>query len=274
MSEKIPMSENSLPLVPSQTNISPEDAPVIEFHNFFFRYGNTGKFALKNINLTVQAGEVLLLGGISGSGKSTLCSAITGGIPFNIKGQMKGTVELLGKSVWHYTAEELATLIAYVFQNADEQLVTFTVRDEIAFALENMCLPKESILTKIQAIANSLDILHLLDRSIYTLSGGEKQKVVLAANLVMNPEILILDEPLAFLDQHGEQNLLKWLTTIRTANPRLIIIIVEHRLRLFVDFIDRICLLNKWGELEFDAPPSQYFQSRETFQEIFLRDHL
>ncbi len=268
------MSENSPPSVPSHLNSSIEGAPVIEFHNFFFRYGNTGEFALKNINLTIQAGEVILLGGISGSGKSTLCSAITGAIPFSIKGQMKGSVELLGNSVWNYTTEELATLIAYVFQNADEQLVTFSVWDEIAFALENMCLPKESIRAKIQEISESLGIDQLLDRSIYSLSGGEKQKVVLAASLVMDPEILILDEPLAFLDQHGEENLLRWLSTIRTANPRLTIIIVEHRLRLFVDFIDRICLLNKWGELEFDASPSQYFQSRGDFQEIFLRDHL
>ncbi|MHA1672510.1 MAG: ATP-binding cassette domain-containing protein [Promethearchaeota archaeon] len=268
------MSENSPPSVPSHLNPSIKGAPVIEFHDFFFRYGNTGEFALKNIDLTIQSGEVILLGGISGSGKSTLCSAITGAIPFNIKGQMKGSVELLGKTVFDYTAEELATLIAYVFQNADEQLVTFSVRDEIAFALENMCLSKNSILTKIQDISQSLGIQHLLDRSIYSLSGGEKQKVVLAASLVMNPEILILDEPLAFLDQTGENNLLKWLSVIRSANPRLTIIIVEHRLRLFVDFIDRICLLNKWGELEFDAPPSQYFQSRGDFQEIFLRDHL
>ncbi|MHA1619964.1 MAG: ATP-binding cassette domain-containing protein, partial [Promethearchaeota archaeon] len=268
------MSENSSLPLSSQSPPSSEGAPVIEFHNFFFRYGNTGEFALKNIYLTIRVGEVILLGGISGSGKSTLCSAITGGIPFNIKGQMKGSVNLFGKSVWKYTAEELATLIAYVFQNADEQLVTFSVWDEIAFALENMCLPKEEIRTKIQKISDSLGIKPLLDRSIYSLSGGEKQKVVLAASLVMDPKILILDEPLAFLDQQGEQNLLKWLSSIRSANPLLTIIIVEHRLRLFVDFIDRICLLNKWGELEFDATPSQYFQSRGNFNEIFLRDHL
>jgi energy-coupling factor transport system ATP-binding protein len=246
--------------------------PVICFQNFTFRYASNLPNALDSIDLCINSGEIILLGGISGSGKSTLCNAIAGRIPHIISGQMKGKYHLFDQEIWHYSLEELAQQITYVFQNADEQLVTFTVYDEIAFAAENYQLTMAEIETRVQKISSEIGITHLLHRSIHTLSGGEKQKVVLAANLILEPKILILDEPLAFLDQTGEKLLVDTLKKMHKLHPELIIIIVEHRLTPFVDILNRIVLLDEYGKKVFDGDISTYSQFQQDNRKIFLRD--
>jgi energy-coupling factor transport system ATP-binding protein len=232
--------------------------PVVEFDHFFFRYGDNGPFALKDVSLRIDQGAVVFIGGPSGAGKTTLCNAIAGLIPFKITGQMKGNVRLLGKNMVDYTSSELAGLIGFVFQNADEQLVTFTVFDEIAFAVENLQIPREEIQERIHVIAQQLHIEHLLSRSVSSLSGGEKQKVIIAANLVMLPRILILDEPTAFLDVHAEKMLIDTLQELHQADPSMTIVIVDHRLSPFESMIDAIVLLDKAGRVEFSGTFDAY----------------
>ena len=260
--------------ISSQPLISPQDyrIDIVKLTNYSFRYGESGPFALKNINLTISKGKTLLIGGVSGSGKSTLCNTIAGRIPFSITGQYSGEFLLLDKDIWSHDQEDLARDISYVFQNADEQLVTFTVFDEIAFAAENLNISKVEIKSRVDQIAEDLGINKLLNRAIFSLSGGEKQKVILAANLVMNPKILILDEPLAFLDSHGEKRFLKILKKLRIINPELTIIIVEHRLQPFMTIVDQILVLNHEGSLDFQGDPQNYLQYKLQSPTIHLRD--
>ncbi|UYP48715.1 Vitamin B12 import ATP-binding protein BtuD [Candidatus Lokiarchaeum ossiferum] len=245
---------------------------IVQLKNYSFRYGNSGPFALKNINLNISSGKTLLIGGVSGSGKSTLCNTIAGRIPFNITGQYSGEFLLQNRDIWAHDQENIARDISYVFQNADEQLVTFTVFDEIAFAAENLNISKKETQLRVNQIAEDLGITKLLKRSIFSLSGGEKQKVILAANLVMNPKILILDEPLAFLDSHGEIRFLKILNKLRRINPDLTIIIVEHRLQPFMTIVDQILVLNHEGSIDFQGNPQKYLQYKLKSPKIHLRD--
>ncbi|MHA1619268.1 MAG: ATP-binding cassette domain-containing protein, partial [Promethearchaeota archaeon] len=173
--------------------------------------------------------------------------------------------------IWSYSPEHLYQKVSYVFQNAEEQLVTFSVFDEIAFAAENLCYSPEEIREKVSQTANALGITHLLSRNILDLSGGEKQKVILAASLVMSPKILILDEPLAFLDKNGEKRLVNLLRKLHRIQPDLTIIVVEHRLEPFQTLLNRILLLNAHGKLAFDGTLQEYNQYILTVPTKYLR---
>ncbi|MHA1648262.1 MAG: ATP-binding cassette domain-containing protein, partial [Promethearchaeota archaeon] len=263
----------SFPEYSSNTDLM-EPTSSIHFSDFSFRYGTkeNSPFALKNISLSIPYGDIVLIGGISGSGKSTLCNAIAGRIPFNITGQMSGKIKIFGKDIWNFTPEDLSKKISVIFQNAEEQLVTFTVYDELAFAAENLKLEEPEIRKRVENIATSLGIKALLERPILQLSGGEKQKVVIGAALVMSPEILILDEPLAFLDKIGESMLHSILKKIHKQNPKLTIIIVEHRLNPFSDLLDKILLLDSKGYLIFNNTLDEYRSWVKTQQIKYLRD--
>ncbi|MHA1562672.1 MAG: ABC transporter ATP-binding protein, partial [Promethearchaeota archaeon] len=254
------------------TSLDSETNPIIEFSNFSFRYEKQQEFALNNINLSIFPGEIILLGGISGSGKSTLCNAISGRIPFTISGQMKGNLNIFKKNIWDYNQEEISQKISYVFQNAEEQLISFSVFDEIAFAAENLRLPTDEIKQRVNNITEALGITELLNRSIYSLSSGEKQKTILAANLVMSPKILLLDEPLAFLDKNGEILLKNILENLHKIDPSLTIVIIEHRLKPFYSLINRILLLNQYGELVFNGKTGDYEDYIKKGNIRYLRD--
>lgn len=231
---------------------------IITFKDFSFIYGddNNAKPALNDISFDLKKGEVLILAGPSGSGKSTLSYVINGLIPFRIKGLMKGKVDILGKNIMDYDFMELSKKIGLVSQNPSDQLVTFTVRDEIAFGLENLSCPKNEIVQKIDDISKLMNIEHLLDRNIDELSGGQKQLVVLSSILVMEPDILILDEPIAFLDQSSETLLMDRLRRfILSERFDMSIIIIEHRLSRVIDFADKLLVLNQDGIIRlFDDP--------------------
>ncbi|MHA1562650.1 MAG: ABC transporter ATP-binding protein [Promethearchaeota archaeon] len=271
--DKIQMESSKAKEVIGDNNaINSESNPIIEFSNFSFRYEKQQEFALNNINLSIFPGEIILLGGISGSGKSTLCNAISGRIPFTISGQMKGNLNLFEKNIWDYNQEEISQKISYVFQNAEEQLISFSVFDEIAFAAENLRLPPNEIKQRVNHIAEALGITELLNRSIYSLSSGEKQKTILAANLVMSPKILLLDEPLAFLDKNGEILLNNLLENLHKIDPSLTIVIIEHRLKPFYSLISRILLLNQYGELVFNGKTGNYEDYIKKGNIRYLRD--
>ena len=161
---------------------------------------------------------------------------------------MKGEVQILGKSVWDYNFMKISKNVGLVKQNPLEQLVTFTVRDEIAFGLENLKYSKRDINKKIQDVAEFMGIADFLDRDINQLSGGQKQLTILSSFLVMEPKILILDEPIAFLDQNSESLLLNRLKhLIKSGKYDLSLVIIEHRLSRVLDIADKLLILNEQG---------------------------
>ncbi|MFX0042758.1 MAG: ABC transporter ATP-binding protein [Candidatus Hodarchaeota archaeon] len=225
---------------------------AIDFQNFTFIYGNDNskKPAVSNISFELKEGEVIILAGPSGSGKSTISYAMNGIIPWRQKGFIKGTINIFNKSIWDYNFSELSRLVGLVKQNPIDQLITFTVKDEIAFGLENLNFPPKIIAERVQNIANLMGISHLLNRDIEQLSGGQKQLVVLSSFLVMDPRILILDEPIAFLDQTSESLLLNRLKKLVFSRKfPLSLVIIEHRLSRVMDIADKLIILNEEGNI-------------------------
>ena len=213
---------------------------------------------MKNINFELNHGEVLILAGPSGSGKSTLSYAINGIIPWRLKGLMKGDVKIYGESIWNYNFTELCKLVGLVKQNPLEQMTTFTVKDEIAFGLENLKLDKEIITKRVEEISEFMGISHILNRDIEQLSGGQIQLTILSSFLVMDPKILILDEPIAFLDQQSESMLLAQLRKLKESKSfKTTLIIIEHRLSRVMDIADKIIVLDDNGEIRLNGKLSE-----------------
>ncbi len=242
---------------------------ALDFENFSFIYGddNSQKPVVSNISFKLKEGEVLILAGSSGSGKSTLSFAMNGIIPWRQKGLVKGDVKIFGKSIWDYNFSELSKLVGLVKQNPNDQLITFNVKDEIAFGLENLRFPSELIEERVKRVSKLMGINHLLNRDIDQLSGGQKQLVILSSFLVMNPKILILDEPIAFLDQQSESlllNRLKYL--IESKEYPITLVIIEHRLSRVMDIADRLLILNDHGKVSLKGDIKQLFT--QNFEDI------
>ncbi|NVM46017.1 MAG: ABC transporter ATP-binding protein [Candidatus Lokiarchaeota archaeon] len=233
---------------------------ALSFEDFSFIYGEdkTNLPAVRNINFNLNQGDVLILAGPSGSGKSTLSYAMNGIIPWRLKGFMKGDVKIYGKSIWDYNFTELSKLVGLVKQNPLEQMTTFTVKDELVFGLENLQFDKDIIEKRVREISEFMGISQILNRDIEQLSGGQKQLTILSSFLIMDPKILILDEPIAFLDQQSESMLLTQLKKLKESESfKTTLIIIEHRLSRVMDIADRIIVLDGNGELHLNGKLSE-----------------
>jgi len=206
----------------SNTGISP-----LELKDLSFRYHRRDEPSLKNISLKVEPGHILLVAGASGSGKTTLMRCINGLIPRTYQGDMTGSVNIFGKAVEDLSMAELSQNVGTLLQDPERQIVGSYVLNEVAFGLENLGMPRAEMLQRVDAILERLHILHLRDRETFQISGGEKQKVALAGVLVMQPRILLLDEPLASLDPASAQEALQLFRSLAEAGISLIL--VEHR---------------------------------------------
>lgn len=192
-----------------------------------FRYRIRQTNAIQNINFELHPGELLLLAGSSGCGKTTLMRAINGLIPNTYTGTISGDVKLYGKSAFKMSMADISQTVGTILQDPERQILGSYVLNEVAFGLENLALPREEILQRIDDALKYLGIFHLKDRETFSLSGGEKQKVALAGVLAMRPNILLLDEPLASLDPASAVETLQLMR--RLANEGISILLVEHR---------------------------------------------
>jgi energy-coupling factor transport system ATP-binding protein len=200
---------------------------TIELH---YTYAGQDASALHQVSLTCRVGEITLIVGQSGSGKTTLARCINGLIPHSYKGgTLRGEVRCAGQPTAHLSLAQLARRIGTVMQDPDRQIVATRVFYDIAFGPENLGLPRDEVRARVHEAAAQLQITHLLDRDIHTLSGGELQKVVIAGALAMRPGALLLDEPLASLDPPSARDALAIFR--RLADAGLTVVIIEHRLR-------------------------------------------
>jgi energy-coupling factor transporter ATP-binding protein EcfA2 len=205
---------------------NPTEIPL-EVKGLTFKYHSRSEPAIKGINLTLTPGEILLLAGASGCGKTTLMRCINGLIPRIYRGELEGQISVFGKSVHDLSMSELSQNVGTVLQDPERQIVGSYVLNEVAFGLENLGLPRDEILTRVDSTLEYLGITHLRDREVFNISGGEKQKIALAGVLVMQPRILLLDEPLASLDPASAQDALQLFR--RLADDGISILLVEHR---------------------------------------------
>jgi len=232
---------------------------AVEFENVSFSYPDTHEPAIRGINLEIEAGEFLGVVGASGSGKSTLCMCINGLIPRFFSGELVGTVRVLGRETGRFKPGELTKLVGMVFQNPDSQLFSSTVENEVAFGPENLMIPKEEILRRVNSSLERVGISDLRLRSPENLSGGEKQLVAIASTLAMEPDVLVLDEPASQLDPQNRELV---LNTIRRLHEEgMTVILVEHDTETLAEFADRIIVM-KNGRIVCDGAPEEVFTDR------------
>lgn len=228
---------------------------MIELRNFSFTYAGKSHPALSNINLAIAEGSFVLVTGLSGCGKSALAYTLCGFIPYGWPGVMAGDVLLDGQNTRSTPPERIAGLAGLVQQDPDAQLCTFTVRQEVAFGLENLRLTAAEIQGRLDDVCSMVNINHLRDREVAGLSGGEKQRVALASILAMRPRILVLDEPTANLDPDGIAGLTASLATL-VKQYGYTVIVVEHRIEPFIVMADRMLIIHE-GCIAADGTPSE-----------------
>jgi energy-coupling factor transport system ATP-binding protein len=208
-----------------------------------------GDRALREISLTIEPGEAVLLLGSSGSGKSSLLRALSGLVPHFHGGRFEGRVEVLGRDTRHVRPAELAGGVATLFQDPEDQVVMARVEHEVAFGLENLGVPPPEIASRVRAALESIGAGALAPRATYELSSGELQRVCVAAALAVRPQLLLLDEPTSQLDPAGAVALIDRALDLGAA-----VVVSEHRAERLLDAVDRVLFLED-GRLLLDAEP-------------------
>ncbi|MGI6153387.1 MAG: ABC transporter ATP-binding protein [Christensenellaceae bacterium] len=231
---------------------------LIEIRDFSFAYPNGKTPAVKNINLTVQAGEYILLCGKSGSGKTTLLRSLKSEIA--PVGKRSGAIMIGGKA--GLTAGESARTIGFVMQDPDSQIVTDTVWHELAFGLENLGIDTETIRRRVAEAAHFFGIQSWFDKSVFELSGGQKQILNLAAITAMQTEIVVLDEPTAQLDPIAAKEFLQMLLRINSELGKTVIL-SEHRLDDVLPACGRAVYMDG-GAAGFSGPPRSFAEFLHT----------
>lgn len=217
---------------------------VIRFDKVSFRYPDEVKWILESLSFTVQRGERVVITGPSGCGKTTLLYLCNRLYPDNCDGVMSGSIKLFGKDSLSFIPGEINHRVATVFQDPDAQFCMQTVEEELAFTLENLHVKREEMEKRIREV---LDLTHLTEfryAVIQKLSGGQKQRIATACALIMEPEILLLDEPLSHLDPFTAKKYVEWLDELQQKRG-MTIVAIEHRLDLWGDFFERSISLNK-----------------------------
>ena len=214
---------------------------MIEIRELSFKYKGGFNYSLKGINLNVKKGECILLCGRSGCGKSTLLKLINGIIPEFYDGDISGSVMVNGMNTFTAPIYKLSKNVGSVFQNPKTQFYTTNTTDEIAFGLENYGIKREVINKRIEEVEKELHLANLMNKNIFNLSGGEKQKIAIASIYALNPEIFILDEPSSSLDIKSMKELSLTIKKLKSLGKT--IVIAEHRLWYLKDIVDRAIYL-------------------------------
>ena len=214
---------------------------MIKIRELSFKYKGGANYSLKGINLNVKKGECILLCGRSGCGKSTLLKLMNGIIPEFYYGEIFGSVMVNGMNIFTTPIYKLSKNVGSVFQNPKTQFYTTNTTDEIAFGLENYGIEREVINKRIKEVEKELQLENLMNKNIFNLSGGEKQKIAIASIYTLNPEIFILDEPSSSLDIKSMKELSFTIKKLKSLGKT--IIIAEHRLWYLKEFVDRAIYL-------------------------------
>ncbi len=227
---------------------------MIEFESVSFRYSGSRIKALDEIDLEIDQGEYLLISGRSGSGKSTMLRCMNGLVPQFHGGYFQGRVIVDGLDTLEHSVRELSRSVGLVFQDPENQFVTTSVRSEIAFGQENLNTDPGLIRKKTLAMAESFDLEGVLDRAPDTLSGGEKQKAIIASLAAMEPDVLVLDEPTSQLDPRSSDQIFSMLKYLH--NEGTTIVLSEHRLSRVLPHVSRVIILDG-GEIVGDGRPEE-----------------
>lgn len=235
----------------------------IAINHLKYHYPNTEVLSLNDINLEIEKGSFVGIVGENGAGKSTFCYALAGLVPNFFKGAYGGSILIDDAEVAKTPVARLCRKVGLVFQNPFNQLsgAKDNVFEEVAFGLQNFGIPKEEIIQRVNKVLDLLEISEYKERNPFDLSGGQMQRVAIASVLVMNPEVLILDEPTSQLDPAGSEEIFQVVTKLKKTG--ITIIMVEQKIEKLAQYCDQILLLHQGKQIDFGAPDS-----------IFSRDDL
>ena len=253
----------------SDSDVRPAGEPIIELRNVSFAYGdadeNTPR-ALDDVCLTVRQGDFVGVIGPSGAGKSTLASVMSGAIPHHFSGQLFGATLVDGKDTCDVTLTDISRLVGSVLQDIDTQMVASVVEDEMLFGLENFGVPHDQIEARAAETLETVGISDLREREIATLSGGQKQKVAIAAILALRPRVLVLDEPTAALDPASSRLVFDTLRHINESQG-VTVVVIEQKVALLSEYCNRVAVLDH-GHLAIEGTPHEVFARGDELRRI------
>lgn len=239
---------------------------IIKIEHLKYKYPNTEVLALDDISLTIKKGEFIGIVGANGAGKSSLTQAIIGLVPNFYNGAYGGKVFVNDTLVENCPVEEMCEQVGLIFQNPFNQLsgAKDTVYGEVAYGLQNLGVPRDEMKRRIETTLKDLDIWQYRDRNPFDLSGGQMQRVAIASILVMQPQVIILDEPTSQLDPQGTEEVFRVVDKLRQSG--VTIIMVEQKLEKMAKYCHRILLMHQGKVVDFDRPEKVF--SREDLADI------
>ena len=237
--------------------------PIIKIENLKYKYPNTDRLALNDISLSIEKGEFIGVVGANGAGKSTLCQAMIGLVPQFYHGAYGGKVQVKEHLAEKVPVQELCEDVGLIFQNPFNQLsgARDTVYGEVAYGLQNLGVERTEMKSRIEKVLKQLDIWQYRDRNPFDLSGGQMQRVAIASILVMQPEVIILDEPTSQLYPEGTEEVFRVVDQLSQTGKT--IIMIEQKLEKMAKYCDRLILMQDGKVVDFDTP-----------EKIFAREDL
>ena len=226
---------------------------IIKMDKVSYRYPRTKKWVLKDINLEIHKGEFIAIMGENGAGKTTLCQCFNSAVPNFHQGKLKGKVEVFGINTQECEMSNLSDKVGMVLEDPEAQLFTTTVRNEVAFGAENLCVERDEIIRRVDWALDTVGLSEFVDREPTALSGGQKQRLAIATNLAMLPSVLVLDEPTSQLDPIGTRDVYEVIRMLRE-KEHMTILIATHKSEEIAEFADKVLVLKEGKIVAFDTP--------------------
>ncbi len=239
---------------------------MIRLRDVTYFYPRATTPALADVTLEIPTGQFCAVIGANGAGKSTLCYTLAGFVPHFYRGKLSGGVEVAGVDVPAASLAQLAGHVGLVFANPFNQITgaRFSVREEIAFGLENMGVPLDEMEARVEDILGFAGLRDLAERSPFALSGGQQQRLAIASVLVMRPPVIVLDEPTSQLDPIGSKEVFAVLRDL-AATDAATVVLAEQKLEWVAVFADRVLVLHE-GRVVADGPPADVLASADLTQ--------
>lgn len=247
---------------------------ILEVKDFSFRYRQTKRKALQNVNFTVEEGSFFCIIGSNGSGKSTLCNALVGLIPHYFVGKMSGEITVAGLKAAESDIAELSGKIGLVFQNPFNQLsyTAGSVAEELAYGLGNRGMPREEMMEKVKNVAELMRIDHIIHKNPLELSGGQVQRVAFGSTFIMEPQILVLDECTTQLDPLGSEEI---FDIVKELNQKgITVIMVDHDMERVARCADKVMVLDQGEVVAIDTPRAIFSNPEIVSHNIGVPDYV
>ena len=247
-------------LAEHETEQSPSgaaEAALVSIEGLSVHYLGRENWVLDSANLTHLSGQVTAVIGPSGCGKTTLVRALCGLVPHCLPSEYAGSLRLAGTEVADATVRTLAQTVAYVGQSPDAAVVTRTVHDEVAFPLQNLCLPRNEITSRVEEALHGVGLLERIWDDPWTLSGGQRQRLALAVALAMRPQLLVLDEPTSTIDTTGREEFYALISSLTASGTA--VVVIDHDLDPVLPVVDQVLALNADGRTIGAGSPREVF---------------